>query len=119
MTISAAQQAALNKISNTVTELAEGYNDLSEDILLGDVIENTGVSGVATLAASTSTVVANTSVQAGDQIFLQAQDAAGAALVAAATGVFVDPANIVVGVSFQIDHPAAAGTEVFAFNISR
>ena len=115
MTVSLADKAALNKISNTVTELAEGYNDLASDVQLGDIIDNAGKTNEATLANATNTVVADTSIQAGDKVLLLAQDALGAAL----TGVFVDPANIVVGVSFRIDHSIAAGTEVFSYQISR
>ncbi len=115
MTLSTVEQNALNEAHTTVTEIAKGYNLLAADIPLGDRIAGAGTSGTATLAASTSTVVANTDVQAGDNIFVQAQDSAGAAL----TGVFVDPANIIAGTSFQIDHSNAAGTEVFAFSLQR
>lgn len=115
MTISTVQKNALNKLQVTVTEVAQGYNLLASDVLVGDLIEGAGASGTATLAAATSTVVADTRIQAGDQVIVQAQDTAGSALAT----VFVDPANIVVGVSFRIDHAAAAGTEVFAYQISR
>lgn len=115
MSLTTAIKNALNAVSNTFTELAEGYNDLSADVQLGDIIDNAGRSATATLANATNTVVADTNIQAGDEVIVQAQDAAGAAL----TGVFVDPANIVAGVSFRIDHSIAAGTEVFSYQISR
>lgn len=115
MTLSIADKNALNKIPNTLTELSEGYNDLVDDVQLGDLVEGAGASGTATLANSTSTVVADTRVKLGDQIIVQAQDALGAALAA----VFVDPSLINPGVNFTIEHGAAAGTEVFAYQISR
>jgi len=115
MTLSTVEKTALNKLSVTVTEVAVGYNGLTADVPVGDRIADAGTSGTLTLAAATNTVVLNTDVKAGDQIFVQAQDTAGSALAT----VFVDPANIVPGVSFRVDHAAAAGTEVFAFLISR
>jgi hypothetical protein len=74
MTITDAEKAALNALSNSVTEVAVGYNDLEADVQVGDLIAGAGVSGTVTLAAATSTVVLDASVQAGDQIFVQAQD---------------------------------------------
>ena len=115
MSLTALEKTAINNLNVTITELSEGYNDLTADVQLGDLIDNAGRSATATLAAATNTVVPNTNVQAGDQIFVQAQDTAGSALAT----VFVDPANIIAGVSFRIDHAAAAGTEVFSYLISR
>jgi hypothetical protein len=113
MTITDVQLAALNSIGETLPELSFGYNSLLANVPLGDLIAGAGTSDSATLAAATSTVVADTNVQTGDKIVVQATDTAGAAL----TGVFVD--TIVDGVSFTINHSNAAGTEVFNYTISR
>ncbi len=113
MVLSTLEKNALNEAHTTVTEIAQGYNALTADIPLGDRIDGAGRSDTATLAASTLTVVADTNVQTGDKIFVQATDTAGAAL----TGVFVD--TIVDGVSFTINHSNAAGTEVFNYLITR
>lgn len=113
MTLSTLEQDALNEAHTTVTEIAKGYNDLTADIALGDAIDAAGRSDTATLTSGTTSVIADTNVQTGDKIFLQATDSAGAAL----TDVFVD--TIVDGTSFTINHSTAAGTEVFNYQLTR
>lgn len=121
MAINATIKAALNKIGISLPELSKGYNSLLANVQLGDVIEaeaaaavvDAGSANTATLANATSTVVTDTSVQAGDKIFIEFTEALGAAL----TVVFVD--TIVAGVSFKINHSIAAGTEIVNYHIER
>jgi len=115
MSISTAEKNALNKLQVTITEVAQGYNDLESDVLVGDLIEGAGASGTLTLTSGLTTVVADTRIQAGDQVILQEQDLAAAQLA----DVFMNPATIVPGVSFTVTHANAAGTESYAYQISR
>ena len=86
---------------------ATDSGDVSQDELKALMI-----AGSDTLANASLTVVADTNVQAASVIFLMFRDAAGSALTH-----YIDPANHVAGTSFQIDHAAAAGTEVFDYLI--
>lgn len=69
--------------------------------------------GTVTASSGTSTVVPDTQIKADDIIMVQAADTDFAGL----TDVSVDPANIIVGTSFQVDHSSAAGTEKFTYLI--
>jgi len=115
MNISAADKNALNQISNTVTETSQGYNQLSDDVKLGDLIEGAGFSGQLTLSLGLSTVVLSTVVQADDRIFVQGQNTSAATL----DDLHVNPVTIVPGVSFTITHSVAVGVELVAFLINR
>ena len=115
MSLSTLDKSALNDLGTTIPELSIGYNSLPANVQVGDAIDNAGRSGTFTATGGTTSVVADTNIQAGDQVFLQAQDTAAATL----SNVFVDPSAIVVGVSFTVTTSSAAGTEVFAYLISR
>lgn len=75
-----------------------------------------GPSGTFTCAAAAATTVNNTSITAASLIFLQATNAAAAALQAGATHLFISARTA--GASFAVttgSGGAAAGTETFNY----
>ena len=82
-----------------------------------DIVANNTTYGNGTLANASTTVVSDAAVKTGDEIHVTAKDTACAAIFAGAAGVFVD--TIVDGVSFTVNHPAAAGTETFSYSMGQ
>lgn len=78
-----------------------------------------GTTGQFTMAAAASTVVPNVTVAANSIVLLIPANAAAGTLAGSVEAPYVDPVDIVPGVSFTVRTAsgAASGTEIFSYAI--
>lgn len=112
-----ASETPLNVIrNNTGDNNAAWISSYTDTIVVDNASEySVAMAGSVTLTAGALTQVSNSNVTSKSLIFLTPTNAAAAALVGGATGVYV--AEKASGSYFNIRHGAAAGTETFNYAI--